>query len=190
MYNGWNNSESLAQLRGALKGTAAQVLMGEGGATLGYIELREELQKCFGVEGHTAQYRAMLKARKRQPGESLRALYQDVCKLLMLSYPGPQNELKDQLAVEAFIESLNDATLEVRVKDHFPTNLAEAFKTALRLEANNSSASRMAAAEKKAEQERSSSETKTRTRYRNDVEARRVNWDDDEMRERVAQLER
>src|SRR5206468_6252311 len=106
------------------------------GATLDYDGLREELQKCFGVEGHTAQYRTLLKTRRRKPGESLHTLYQDMCRLLMLAYPGPQTELRDQLAVEAFCDSLDDAELEVRVKDRFPTDLAEAFRVALRLEAN------------------------------------------------------
>ena len=69
----------------------------------------------------------------------LRALYQDICKLLMLAYPGPSSELKDQLAIEAFIDSLDDEDLECRVKDRFPKDLAEAFKIALSLEANNNS---------------------------------------------------
>jgi len=135
-HNQWGVVESLAQLKSALRGTAAQVLMGSQGLAIGYLELREELQKCFGIEGHTAQYRTMLKTRRRQPGESLRALYQDVCRILMLAYPGPQNELRDLLAVEAFIDSLDDVDLEISVKDKFPKNLAEAFQVALRLEAN------------------------------------------------------
>src|SRR5206468_1990835 len=104
--------------------------MGQG-AALDYNGLRAELQKCFGVEGHTAQYRTLLKVRRRQPRENLHTLYQDVCRLLMLAYPGPQTELRDQLAVEAFVDSLNDADLEVRVKDRFPSDLAEAFRIAL-----------------------------------------------------------
>ena len=138
-YNKWNSGEKLAQLKAALKGNAAQVLLGGEEVSFSYRTLRDELQKCFGVEGHTAQFRTMLRVRRRQHGESLRALYQDICKLLMLAYPGPSSELKDQLAVEAFVDSLEDEDLERRVKDRFPKDLAEAFKIALSLEANNSS---------------------------------------------------
>src|SRR6267154_466380 len=110
--------------------------MGNEGGVMGYQALRAELQKCFGVEGHTAQFRTMLKSRRRQTGESLRTLYQDICRLVMLAYPGPQNDLRDLLAVEAVVDSLDDEELEVSVKDKFSQNLAEAFQAALRLEAN------------------------------------------------------
>ena len=170
-HNQWTTNENLAQLKGALKGTAAQVLMGAQGAELGYLGLREELQKCFGVEGHTAQFRTMLKTRRRHPGESLRSLYQDICRLLMLAYPGPQNELRDLLAVEAFVDSLDDVELEVSVKDKFPRNLAEAFQAALRLEANRPSS------RKSREEDRGrSTESRAKTRFRNDMESWRVEW--------------
>src|SRR6267154_6022186 len=113
--------------------------MGNEGGVMGYKALRAELQKCFGVEGHTTQFRTMLKSRRRQTGESLRTLYQDICRLVMLAYPGPQNDLRDLLAVEAFTDSLDDVELQVSVKDKFPKNLAEAFQAALRLEANRPS---------------------------------------------------
>jgi len=184
-HNNWSDKESLAQLKGALKGTAAQVLMGAQGATLNYTTLINELRKCFGVEGHTAQHRIMLKTRRRHPGESLRALYQDVCRLLLLAYPGPQNELKDQLAVEAFIDSLDDAELEVSVKDRFPQNLAEAFHVALRLESNRPSTTRVSE-----RAEKPNIEGRGRQRARHDMESRHVGLDDnydDYTRPRVRQ---
>src|SRR6267154_202399 len=186
-HNGWGMSERLAQLKGALRGTAAQVLMGSHGASIGYDALREELQKCFGIEGYTAQYQVMLKTRRRQAGESLRTLYQDICRLLMLAYPGPQNDLRDLLAVEAFTDSLDDVELQVSVKDKFPKNLAEAFQAALRLEANRPSA-------RKSKDERRpgkpATETQGRNRNRDDIESRRVEWhEENAMGERLAQLE-
>ena len=44
--------------------------------------------------------------------------------------------MKNQLAVEAFIDSLDDPEFEVNVKDRFPKDLADAFRIALMLEAN------------------------------------------------------
>src|SRR3989442_8550318 len=186
-YNGWSGKESLAQLKGALKGTAAQVLMGSQGVTMGYHVLREELQKCFGVEGHTAQFRTLLKTRRRQPGESLRTLYQDVCRLLMLAYPGPQNELRDLLAVEAFVDSLDDNELEISVKDKFPQTLAEAFQAALRLEANRPTARKSKNEEKTG---RFGGDSRLKTRFRDDVETRRVDGaDEDQLKARLPQIE-
>jgi transposase InsO family protein len=186
-YNGWDKDESLAQLKGALKGTAAQVLMGNQGKAMDYNALRSELNKCFGVEGHTAQYRTMLKTRRRQPGESLRTLYQDIGRLLMLAYPGPQNDLRDLLAVEAFVDSLDDSELEVSVKDKFPRDLAEAFQAALRLEANRPSMRKVKYEERG---ERPVSDTRVRSRGRNDIESRRVEWhEEDVLREKLSRLE-
>ena len=57
-------------------------------------------------------------------------------RLVLFAYPGPTSELRDQLAVEAFIDSLDDPSLDVRLRNHFPENLTSASQTALRLEAN------------------------------------------------------
>ena len=48
-YNKWRAYERLAQLKGALTGNAAQILLGDQGEKLDYSDLREELQKCFGA---------------------------------------------------------------------------------------------------------------------------------------------
>ena len=101
----------MAQLKGALQGAPAQILMGGQGSNFDYDELREQLQKCFGVDGHVNHFQNVLKTRRRRPNESLRSLYQDICHLCLQAYPGPQNELKDQLAVTAFIDSLDDPDL-------------------------------------------------------------------------------
>ena len=102
-----------------------------------YQSLREELQKCFGNTGQATQYRIMLRLRRRQDNEGLQSLYQDVCRLLTLAYPGPRTKLSDDLAVDAFTDSLNDADLQQRVRDRFPSDLDEAYKIALSLEANS-----------------------------------------------------
>ena len=56
----------------------------------------------------------------------------------MLAYPGPKSDLKEEIAIEAFIDSLDDPDLERRVKDRFPKTLSETLTIALSLEANNS----------------------------------------------------
>ena len=175
-HNEWDESEKLSQLKGALKGGAAQIMMGNRGEVLTYSKLREELQKCFGLEGHLGQYWTQLKDRRRQKGESLRALYQDVSHLALLAFPGPQSELKDRLSVDAFVDSLNDYELKRSVKDRFPKDLANAFQIALDLEANRKSLHN--------EEERRDKGK----HYRTDVEARVVTQDTD-WKERVVALE-
>ena len=135
-YYHWSDREKLSQLIGALRGNAAQVLLGGEEVNYSYKSLREELQKCFGNTGQATQFRIMLRSRRRQANESLQSLYQDVCRLLTLAYPGPRTKLSDDLSVDAFTDSLNDPDLQQRVRDRFPSDLAEAYKIALSLEAN------------------------------------------------------
>ena len=134
-YNGWDSDDKLLQLKGALRGPAAQLLLGEGDATT-FSELCQVLRQCFGIEGCENQFESQLKMRRRYRGETLRSLYQDVHRLVLQAYPGSQNKLRDRLAVESFITSLNDKDLELRVRDRCPTNLPECFRIAMMLESN------------------------------------------------------
>ena len=134
-YNGWDSDDKLLQLKGALRGPAAQLLLGEGDATT-FSELCQVLRQCFGIEGCENQFESQLKMRRRYRGETLRSLYQDVHRLVLQAYPGSQNKLRDRLAVESFITSLNEKDLELRVRDRCPTNLPECFRIAMMLESN------------------------------------------------------
>ncbi|MFI5223556.1 MAG: hypothetical protein ACHQX3_04810, partial [Nitrospirales bacterium] len=135
-YNGWDDKAKLAQLKGALVGNAAQVLVGEEVATGGYLGLREELNKSFGQEGHAGHYERQLWKRRRGLGESIRSLRNDIGRLVLLAFPGPATQLRDRLAVTAFTDGLNDKHLARRIKDQFPRTLADAFQWAMDLDAN------------------------------------------------------
>ena len=134
-YNGWDTDDKLLQLKGALRGPAAQLLLVEGDATT-FQELCQVLRQCFGTEGCEYQFEFQLKMRRRYHGETLRSLYQDINRLVLQAYPGSQSKLRDRLAVEAFITSLNDKDLELRVRDRCPANLLDCFRTAMMLESN------------------------------------------------------
>jgi hypothetical protein len=134
-YNGWTEKEKFAQLKAALRGSAAQVLMGDDGP-ITLESLLCDLQDNFGTKGLEPQYESALSVRRRQKGESLRALYQDIHRLVMLAYPGERGRLRDKLGTEAFINGLNDNDLSLKVRNLCPTDLQTAYKTALMLESN------------------------------------------------------
>ena len=55
------------------------------------------------------RFRAEMKARRRRPGETLQALYQEICRLFALGYPRePRSALSDTAARDAFIEAIDD----------------------------------------------------------------------------------
>jgi len=134
-YNGWTGEEKLAQLKAALRGAAAQVLLSDNGP-LTYHTLCAELRDNFGTVGFETQYESQLKTRRRRRGETLREFYQDIHRLVLLAYPDSKGKLRDKLALESFIEGLNDPDLALKVRNLSPQDLQSAYRTALMLESN------------------------------------------------------
>jgi hypothetical protein len=135
-YNHWREDEALAQLKGALRGVAAHVLLMNNKMQFTLKSLKEVLRQRFGDTQQSSRYRMELRKRRRQAGESLQSLYSDISRLAMLAHPGGDDELHQRLAVEAFIDSLNDHHLEEQLANTFPSTLEEAYSMALRIEAN------------------------------------------------------
>ena len=79
--------------------------------------------------------RARLRGRRRQPGESLSKLADDVRLLVSRSYPGASEYSLDDYAMEAFIGAL-DHPLRSRVRDVAPKTVSQALSRALYLEAH------------------------------------------------------
>lgn len=87
-YNRWDEEDKVAMLRWALCGNAAQLLWGTEKDSYG--QLIEKLKNRFGASGLEVRYRTELRCRRRQLGESLRELAQDIRRLMVLAYPGEQ----------------------------------------------------------------------------------------------------
>ena len=74
---------------------------------------------------------------ERSKGESLQKLYQDVCLLMSLVYPGESPALSDIIGRDAFQEALDDQVLQMRILEKEQNNLDDALNLASRLEAFN-----------------------------------------------------
>lgn len=135
-YNRWSDDDALCHLKASLRGVASQVLLTDCGNQLTLRELMDMLKQRFGNLEQSNHYRNVLRMRRRAPRESLQALYHDISKLVMMAHPGARTDLGDQLAVEAFVDALNDSQLQLRIKDRFPKNLDEAFRIAVLMESN------------------------------------------------------
>ena len=106
-YFGWNFEDQLLQLCASLEGPAGQVLWdGENQNTVGGV--MQFLRNRFGAINQAERFRAELKARRRKPGESLQALYQDLCRLMALAYSGSSGELSNIVGRDAFLDALDN----------------------------------------------------------------------------------
>ena len=133
-YFHWDTEDQLFQLKASLEGPAGQILWDLGPDAT--VERIKRLLRCrFGNDNQAERFRAELRTRQRKPGESLQSLYQDICRLMALAYPGPTSELSEIVGRDAFLEALGNQALRVRILEREPRTLDEALNVAVRLEA-------------------------------------------------------
>ena len=133
-YNEWSDEESVVFLRDSLTGNASQVLWEISDET-GHDEIVRLLRNRFGNSNQTERYRAELHARRRKRGESVQAVYQDICRLMALGFPGHSGELFEVIARDAFLNSLGDSAFRIRVLDQQPKTLDDVLAAVVRMEA-------------------------------------------------------
>jgi len=93
----------------------------------------------FGTLDQAKQFRTELQMHRRKPGEALDGLYNEICRLMSLAYPGPTTGFVNVVGRDAFLEALGDQSLRVRILDKVPTTMEEALRIALNLEAHDRS---------------------------------------------------
>ena len=62
-------------------------------------------------------------------------MFHDIQRLVALGYPGPTNATTEIVARDAFLDSLDDRAFAMKIREKESSNLDEALKIALRLEA-------------------------------------------------------
>lgn len=133
-YFCWNEADKLFHRRASLDGPAGQLLW-DTPKSITVEKIILLLQNHFGTANQAERYRAELRARKRQPKESLQTLYMDITRLMTLAYPGPTSVISDVVGRDAFLEALNDHQLRIRILDHDPVTMDDALRWASRIEA-------------------------------------------------------
>ena len=131
-FNRWDDMDKLHYLRWTLTGPAAQMLWGTEG--MSYCQLIARLRSRFGSQEMEEKYQAELQCRRRNAGESLRELAQDIRRLMILAYSDDRSPMSERLAKEHFIAAIDEPELELKVREKEPQTLDAALKYAQRLE--------------------------------------------------------
>ncbi|CAC5382525.1 unnamed protein product [Mytilus coruscus] len=97
--------------------------------------LRVALASRFQPENQAEMYRAQMKSKIRRRTEQIPVLGQDIKRLVRLAYPSAPIEIKEQLACECFIDSLNDADMEWAIFQAKAKSINNAIQVALEYEA-------------------------------------------------------
>lgn len=134
--NYWDKTRKALELATSLRGTAREVLGDLAYSTRhNYESLVHALMMRFDPKNQSELHRAEMKSKLRKRGESLGDLAQDIKKTTRYAYPYAGTELREQLAIGCFIDSLNDEDLEWAVYQNKPKTLEDALRLSLEYEA-------------------------------------------------------
>ena len=132
---GWTDEEKAAQLSTSLTGSALEVLTKlDDDERHDYEQLVAVLKQKYGAEHKQELYRAKFRNRKRQVGEKLQDLFDDLENLSTYAYPTADRQLIKMLVKDQFCDAL-DGDLQIYVKQAKPKSAQEALATALESEA-------------------------------------------------------
>ena len=136
LHNKWTEQDRIDYFKNSLDDPVAQVLWDLGSSrVVPFQGLVDRLRQRYGKEGQAETFRTQLRCRRRRSTESLCDLMQDIRRLMVLAYPVADNEITEILARDFFLDALADRELSIKIREKEPTNLDQAFRIALRLEA-------------------------------------------------------
>ena len=142
-YNKWKEADKLAHLKASLTGAAAQVLWDTDAAAVDTVErFSTQLRNRFSGTCRSEKYRMELRIRRRQPGEPLSTLHQDIRRLMALAHPTLFREGRETFACDYFIDALGDADFALKVRERTPASLDDALRISQQLEAWTNDANR------------------------------------------------
>jgi len=107
VYYNWSQKDRLRHLKASLEGQAGQVLwqLSPEATEQDIVTL---LRNRFGNVNQMERFRAELHARRRKKGETIQSVYNDIRRLLALSFPGQSGELCEIIGRDAFLTALGD----------------------------------------------------------------------------------
>ena len=138
MFMRWDDPTKATMLGFCLRGPARSVLAGlPPHRRIDYAALTEALTQNFSPREQLHLYQAELKSRQRQPGESMTALGRDIARLVRFAYPTADENTRETIGINAFLDALPGTALEVRlhVAKGRPTTLQQAIAYAMEVDA-------------------------------------------------------
>ncbi len=134
--NEWSTHTKALELATSLRGSAMGVLTDlDVSQRRDYEVLVTALAARFEPANTAEIYRAKLKGRMRGKSETLSELAHHIRHLTRKAYPSVDLHVREHLALESFIESLNDGEMEWFIFQSKPKGIDQAVETALEFEA-------------------------------------------------------
>lgn len=133
--NGWNDEEKLKWLRVRVTGRAQKAFHLLPEVTRGtYAATKAALKARFDPESRHTRYQAEFQARRKKSSEGWADFADDLKTLVDKGYPTLQEEAREQLAVNAYLQQLIPSQVAFGVKQKRPNTLDDAVAATLELE--------------------------------------------------------
>jgi hypothetical protein len=144
--NRWTECTKAQQLKHSLRGNAAAIVHKNPlSVSWKYVELVNQLDKAYGPSSkHASVLRLELRNRKREKGEELYTLRDDIYDKVSSVYGDCSTQEQQYFAVEVFIQALSDTELIEKLLDKDPRTLADAYEIAHRYETTKNAAQSVA----------------------------------------------
>ena len=134
-YYEWTEEESSVQMKCAISGDAATLVWTQiNPEQLNVAQLQELLRETYGSAMQEEKFQAERRARRRKNNEDLLTLRADISRLMSLAFPGDVSTMGQKMAIDYFLDALDDSDFELKIRESEPKNVNEAYTRALRLE--------------------------------------------------------
>ena len=134
-YYKWTEEESSVEMKCALSSEAFTLVWSQTNLEqLAVAQLQEVLQEMYGSAKQEKKFHAELRARRRKANEDLQTLKADISRLMSSAFPGDASSMRQKMAIDYFLDSLDDLDFEFKIRKSEPKTLIDAYTRALRLE--------------------------------------------------------
>ena len=130
MANEWSDEQCAKYLAACLVGDAAHTLALRDDYMWTFGELFEALDERYGQTGSQFLVRSKLRRIKQAPNQGLQSLADEIVKLVRVCAHSQREH--DRLAVDSFIEALNDSEVRRHLLEDEPINIQGALRRAKR----------------------------------------------------------
>ena len=133
--NGWDDALKLKWLRVQLTGRAQKALHRlQEAARETYRATRTALKACFDPESRQTRYQAEFQTRRKKASEGWADFADDLKSLADKAYPSLQDEARERLSINAYLQELTQPQVAFSVRQKRPETLNDAVAATLEME--------------------------------------------------------
>ena len=130
----WSEQEQAAILIGKLRGDALSAISGLDDEECEDLDLITETLHLNFVPTERTLYSNLLKQRWQADDEPLETVYRDIQKWVKRAYPSADKSTSSAIAIEYFIDAIQDSCVRLHLRQRQPHTLIEALTMARELE--------------------------------------------------------